>query len=109
VETKPLKPQVHEQHDHHLPDVWRSATEAMRLHASHFPNSKIRRVSYQPEGHPGGPQKIIRAKFVLNDQEFIAIDSMAGMDYFFTPAISLFVKCQSEAEMDCIFQKRSAL
>jgi len=45
----------------------------------------------------------MHASFTLNGQPFMAIDSPVKHAFGFTPAISVFVDCESEAEIDRLF------
>jgi predicted 3-demethylubiquinone-9 3-methyltransferase (glyoxalase superfamily) len=69
------------------------AEEAMNLYVSIFKNSKI--VSVSRSG-PGGP--VMACTFQLEGQEFIALNG--GPQFSFTPAISLFVNCETQQEVD---------
>jgi predicted 3-demethylubiquinone-9 3-methyltransferase (glyoxalase superfamily) len=46
------------------------------------------------------------ATFVLEGQEFLALNG--GPKYKFTPAISLFVNCETQAEVDDLWAKLTA-
>lgn len=82
------------------------AEEAMRFYTSLFPSSGITRIQrYGPEG-PGAEGSVVHATFTLGGQEFMAIDS-AGHAFSFTPSTSLFIDCESEAEIDRLFAELS--
>lgn len=84
-----------------------SAEEAMTFYISLFENSEIIDITrYGPEG-PGPEGSVIHATFSLNGQHFMAIDSFVQHDFTFTPAISLYVTCDTEAEIDDLYQKLS--
>jgi predicted 3-demethylubiquinone-9 3-methyltransferase (glyoxalase superfamily) len=76
-----------------------NAEEAMKFYVSVFRNSKI--VSTMPG--PGG--SIMGGTFQLNGQEFKALNG--GPQYSFTPAISLFVNCETQQEVDALWKKLS--
>ncbi len=79
------------------------AEEAMTLYVSLFPNSSITEIQrYGAEG-PGAEGSVMRAVFSLSGREFFCIDSPAKHGFGFTPAISLFVDCDTEAEVDRLF------
>ena len=65
--------------------------EAVNFYVSVFPNSKIDNVSHQGD-------KAFSAQFVLDGQEFMALNG--GPEFTFTEAISFFVKCETQAEVD---------
>lgn len=79
------------------------AEEAINLYVSLFENSKIVDLQrYGPdEGEPEGTLR--HGTFSLSDQAFMAIDSSQEHSFTFTPAISLFVGCSTEEELDKIY------
>ena len=81
------------------------AEEAMNFYASIFKNSKIGSVTrYGEEGH--GPKgKVMTATFQLNGQEFIALNG--GPQFAFSPAISFLVNCETQQEVDELWEKLS--
>jgi len=81
------------------------AEEAMNFYASIFKNSKIGSVTrYGEEGH--GPKgKVLTATFQLNGQEFIALNG--GPQFAFSPAISFLVNCETQQEVDELWEKLS--
>jgi predicted 3-demethylubiquinone-9 3-methyltransferase (glyoxalase superfamily) len=50
---------------------------------------------------------VLHATFILNGQEFMCIDSSVKHEFTFTPSISLYVKCDTEEEIDELFEKLS--
>lgn len=83
------------------------AEEAVRFYTSVFKNSSIRQIDHfgKDMGEPEGT--VMHAEFVLDGQEFIAMDSALGHPFTFTPAISLFVSCEGQAEVDMFWEKLS--
>lgn len=81
------------------------AEEAMNFYISLFPGSGI--VSMEKYGKNEAEQEgtVKVAKFNLNGQPFMAIDSAAPHPFTFTPAISLFVELDTEQEIDEVYQK----
>lgn len=83
------------------------AEEAMTFYASLFDDSEIVHITrYGPDG-PHGPKaegKVERALFTLNGRQYMAIDSF-GHPFSFTPSMSLFVQCDSEEELDTLYEK----
>ena len=79
------------------------AEEAMQLYTSLFKNSSIISLQrYGPgEGEPEGAVK--HGVFTLDGQEYMAIDSGREHAFTFTPAVSIFVTCESEAEVDHLY------
>ncbi|MEI8133931.1 MAG: VOC family protein [bacterium] len=76
------------------------AQEALNLYTSLFPDSKINIVSRYEAGENGPEGKIKFSSFSLCGQDFIAMDSGVPMDNLFTPGMSLFVNCESQEEVD---------
>lgn len=90
------------------PYLWfdTQAEEAMNFYVSIFKNSKIGRVTRYGDAGPGPKGAVMSATFVLDGQEFIALNG--GPMYAFTPAISFFVNCQTQQEVDDLWGKLSA-
>ncbi len=81
------------------------AEEAVKFYVSIFKNSKIGEVSRYTEGTPGPVGKVMTVDFQLDGQEFIALNG--GPEFRFTEAISLFVNCETQAEVDELWEKLS--
>lgn len=83
------------------------AEAAMNFYISLFEDSKILTIQrYGPEG-PGAEGTVMHARFTLNGQEFMCIDSNAPHEFTFTPSISLFITCDTEAELDGLYGRLS--
>jgi predicted 3-demethylubiquinone-9 3-methyltransferase (glyoxalase superfamily) len=82
------------------------AEEAMHFYTSIFKNSKVGTVSRYPEGAPGPAGKVMSATFQLEGQEFMALNG--GPLFKFTEAISFFVNCETQEEVDALWTKLSA-
>jgi len=82
------------------------AEEAVRFYLSIFKGSKILKVTRYTEGGPGKPGSVLTIKFRLLGQEFVALNG--GQVFKFSPAISLFVNCRTQAEVDYYWRKLSA-
>lgn len=83
-----------------VPFLWfnDNAEEAIAFYSSVFKeNAKMENISRTPEG------KFLCAHFFLNGQEFMALNG--GPIYSFTPAISFFVGCQTQEEIDYYWDK----
>jgi predicted 3-demethylubiquinone-9 3-methyltransferase (glyoxalase superfamily) len=83
-----------------------NAEEAANLYVSIFKNSKITAVHRYGEAGPGPKGSAMTVDFILEGEEFIALNG--GPHYTFTPAISLFVSCETQAEVDALWDKLSA-
>jgi len=82
------------------------AEEAINLYTSLFMNSGIKHMEYFKAGEPAGEEGTVKqAIFTLDGQEYRAMDGGAGHQFSFTPAVSIFVTCESEEEIDTHYQK----
>ena len=82
------------------------AEEAMNFYVSIFKNSKVGRVTRYGEAGPGPKGSVMSATFQLDGQEFMALNG--GPHFSFTPAISFFVNCETQEEVDELWEKLSA-
>ncbi|EJS67606.1 MULTISPECIES: VOC family protein [Bacillus] len=81
------------------------AEEAMNFYTSLFDQSEIVSISRYDENGPGKEGTVIHATFTLNGQEFMCIDSYVNHNFTFTPAMSLYVTCETEEEIETVFNK----
>jgi predicted 3-demethylubiquinone-9 3-methyltransferase (glyoxalase superfamily) len=81
------------------------AEEAMNFYVSIFKNSKVVNVTRCGDGGPGPKGTVMSAAFQLDGQEFLALNG--GPMFTFSPAISLFVKCETQQEVDELWEKLS--
>jgi predicted 3-demethylubiquinone-9 3-methyltransferase (glyoxalase superfamily) len=90
------------------PFLWfdNQAEEAMNFYVSIFKNSKALRVVRYGEAGPGPKGTVMSATFQLEGQTFYALNG--GPMFSFTPAISFFVSCQTQQEVDELWGKLSA-
>src|SRR5512147_2031468 len=84
------------------------AEAAMKLYTSLFKQSAIVNITRYGANDLGAEGTVQHATFTLNGQEFMAIDSNAVHAFTFTPSISLYVRCESEEEIDRVFVALSA-
>lgn len=77
--------------------------EAISFYTSLISNSRIEHITKWGQGGPGKEGTVMRAAFTLNGVEYLATDSPAVHAFNFTPSMSLFVECDSEAELDRMF------
>jgi predicted 3-demethylubiquinone-9 3-methyltransferase (glyoxalase superfamily) len=82
------------------------AEEAVTFYTSIFKNSKIVSTSRYGEAGPGPKGSLMTATFQLEGQEFIALNG--GPSFTFAQGISLFVSCETQAEVDELWEKLSA-
>lgn len=83
-----------------------NAEEAINFYTSIFKNSKIGRVTRYGDAGPGPKGTVMSATFQLEGQEFMALNG--GPHFKFTPAISLFVDCKTQEEVDDLWERLSA-
>ena len=74
-----------------------NAGEAMNYYVSIFPNSKVLSSQMMPDG------KVMGVSFVLDGQEFMGMN--AGPTFKFNEAISFYVNCEDQAEVDLYWDK----
>jgi predicted 3-demethylubiquinone-9 3-methyltransferase (glyoxalase superfamily) len=82
------------------------AEEAMNFYVSIFKNSKTGSISRYGDAGPGPKGSVMSATFQLDGQEFMALNG--GPMFKFTPAISFFVDCTTQDEVDELWEKLSA-
>jgi len=82
------------------------AEEAMNFYTSIFKNSKIGRITRYGDAGPGPKGAVMSATFQLDGQEFMALNG--GPQFKFTEAISFFVNCETQEEVDELWEKLSA-
>ena len=90
------------------PFLWfdNQAEEAMNFYISIFKNSKTGTVTRFGEGGPGPKGTVMTATFQLDGQDFMALNG--GPLYKFTEAISFYVNCETQEEVDELWEKLSA-
>ncbi|MDF2627886.1 MAG: 3-demethylubiquinone-9 3-methyltransferase [Symbiobacteriaceae bacterium] len=79
------------------------AEEAINYYASIFENAGIVHIQRYGPGEAGPEGSVFHATFRLHGQQFMAIDSPAKHGFTFTPAISMWVDCETEAEVEKYF------
>ncbi len=89
-----------------VPFLWfdGKAEEAMSFYTSIFDNSSIISIE-RYDADEEEVEGVKRAKFVLSGQEFMAIDSSIPHQFTFTPAISFFVNCKTQEEVDELWNR----
>jgi predicted 3-demethylubiquinone-9 3-methyltransferase (glyoxalase superfamily) len=90
------------------PFLWfdNQAEEAMNFYVSIFKNSKVGKVSRYGDAGPGPKGTVMSATFQLEGQEFMALNG--GPIFHFTEAISFFVDCKTQEEVDELWEKLCA-
>src|SRR6187455_1253497 len=90
-----------------VPFLWFEdrAEEAMNFYVSIFKNSKVNNVSRYGDAGPGPKGSVMSCSFQLEGQDFYALNG--GPLFKFSPAISLFVNCETQEEVDELWAKLS--
>ena len=90
------------------PFLWfhSNAEEAMNHYVSIFKDARIVSVSRYGEGGPGPKGSVMTGTFEIEGQQFMALNG--GPHFKFSEAISLFVNCGTQAEVDELWEKLSA-
>src|SRR5215211_4790262 len=84
------------------------AEEAITFYVSLLKNSEIIAIDRYGanEAEPEGTVRL--ARFTLAGREYMAIDSAREHNFTFTPAFSIFVTCDSEAELEQLYESLGA-
>jgi predicted 3-demethylubiquinone-9 3-methyltransferase (glyoxalase superfamily) len=82
------------------------AEEAANLYVSVFNNARITKVRYWGEGAPAPQGTVMGLDFELEGRSFVAFNG--GPNFTFNPAISLFVNCDTQEEVDELWAKLTA-
>lgn len=83
------------------------AEEAMRLYAEVFEDAQIEQIERYRADEAGTEGTVKHATLRLGEQMLQFIDSYVEHPFGFTPALSLFVACESAAEIDDLFARLS--
>lgn len=89
-----------------VPFLWfdGNAEEAMNFYVATFRNAKIISLRRNPPGF-GEPGKVLTGSFEIDGQQFHVLNG--GPMYKFTPAISLFINCEGQEEVDHLWETLS--
>lgn len=88
-----------------IPFLWfdGKAEAAMKFYVSIFKKARIKELKKWPKGSPFPANQVMAGIFELEGQTFQCMD--AGPQYKFTPALSLFVNCKTQLEVDTLYDK----
>jgi predicted 3-demethylubiquinone-9 3-methyltransferase (glyoxalase superfamily) len=81
--------------------------EAMNFYVSLFRDAAIKSIRRYGPGEAGAEGSVMQASFAVQGQTFMWVDSPAKHGFTFTPAMSLFVDCADETQIDGLFAKLS--
>jgi predicted 3-demethylubiquinone-9 3-methyltransferase (glyoxalase superfamily) len=85
------------------------AEEAINFYTSIFPNSEIKSITKYREGEAGGTPELIKyAEFTLNGEAYMVSESNFNHTWSFTPGVSFFVTCNTENEIQTLFEELSS-
>ncbi len=82
-----------------------NAEESVDFYLSVFPNSEIKQVTRYGVDQPGPEGQVMTILFTLHGQEFLALNG--GPHFKFNEAISLIVYCETQEEVDELWDKLS--
>ncbi|CAM3236207.1 VOC family protein [Streptomyces albus] len=82
------------------------AEEAANFYVSLFEGSRIVEVTRYSEAGPGEPGSVMTVVFELAGQQYVALNG--GPQFTFTEAVSLQVDCDSQEEVDSLWEKLTA-
>ncbi len=84
------------------------AEEAINFYVSLFPDSRVTSIEKWKHDEPGGEEGLVKqASFILAGQQYMASENRMGHEFSFTPAISIYVACDSEEELARLFGRLS--
>jgi predicted 3-demethylubiquinone-9 3-methyltransferase (glyoxalase superfamily) len=75
------------------------AEEAIGFYTSLFRGSSLEFLERYGPGYPGPQGQVVHARFRLDGELFLAMDSAVEQPFSFTPSMSLFVTCADESEI----------
>lgn len=84
------------------------AEEAMNFYVTVFKDAEITNIQRYGPDEAGAEGSVMLASFTLFGQELLCIDSNVEHEFTFTPAISFFIDCDSEAEIEELYSQLSA-
>jgi len=89
------------------PFLWfdNQAEEAAKLYTSLFDGSKIGGVRRYGDAGPGSKGQVMTLTFQIAGSDFMVLNG--GPEFAFTPAVSFFVTCSSEKQIDTLWKKLS--
>jgi predicted 3-demethylubiquinone-9 3-methyltransferase (glyoxalase superfamily) len=82
------------------------AEEAVRFYTAVFKNSRIGQIAYYGEGAPRPKGSVMTVSFQLDGQEFLALNG--GPEFKFNEALSFIVNCETQDEVDRMWEELSA-
>ncbi len=90
-------------------DKFGKAEEAIKFYTSTLKNSSIETIARYEKGEHDVEGKVKYAAFVLEGQRFIAMESSLGHQFKIGGAISFYIECKDQEEIDYYWNKLSAV
>ncbi|MEK5077892.1 VOC family protein [Solibacillus sp. FSL W7-1436] len=81
------------------------AEEAMNFYTSVIEDAEITSIVRYGANEGGDEGKVMQATFSIKGQEFMCIDSNLKHEFDFTPSFSIFITCDTEKEIDHLYEK----
>lgn len=81
------------------------AEEAMNFYTSIIEDAEITRIIRYGANEGGDEGTVMQATFSIKGQEFMCIDSNLKHEFDFTPSFSIFITCDTEEEIDELYEK----
>lgn len=85
-----------------------NAEEAMSFYVSLFPSARVEDIVRYGPNQPGKEGSVVKARFSLANQTVLCTDSAVKHEFTFTAAFSFFVQCESEQEIDQLYEALAA-
>ncbi len=88
-----------------MPCLWfdTNAEEAVNYYVEIFPDSEIKKITRNPPGVPNPEGSVLTVNYKLRGEEFLALNG--GPAFTFNEAISLYVNCKDQEEIDYYWEK----
>lgn len=80
-----------------------NAEEAANFYLGVFRSARIKEIMRHTESSPGPAGSVLAVLFELEGEDFMALNG--NSDFKFTPAVSMFIKCETQAEIDHYWDK----
>ena len=81
--------------------------EAINYYISQFKNSKVIDIVYSDNKEELEGKRVIHSRFLLDGQEFLAMDGGEDQPHEFTPGISFIINCKTQKEVDKFWKNLS--
>ncbi|HHY73440.1 MAG TPA: VOC family protein [Bacillus bacterium] len=82
-----------------------NAEKAINYYTSLIEDSAIISIIRYGPNESGAEGTVMQAVFSIKGQEFMCIDSNVKHEFTFTPSFSIFVTCDTEEEIDRLYEK----